>query len=61
MGEALPRSLPEALDALERDEVLLGALGPELVRVFGALKRADCEAYAGAVTDWEWAQHAFHA
>jgi len=58
---ALPRSLPEALDALERDEVLVGALGAELVRVFGALKRAECEAYAGTVTDWEWTQYAFHA
>jgi hypothetical protein len=35
MGEerlaVAPRSLPAALDALERDEVLLGALGAELV------------------------------
>ena len=26
-----------------------------------AVRRAECEAYAGAVTDWEWAHYAFHA
>jgi hypothetical protein len=38
----------------------VGALGADLVGVFGALKRAECEAYAGAVTDREWAHHASH-
>jgi len=35
----LPKSLAEALDALERDEVLLKALGVEFVRSFISMKR----------------------
>jgi hypothetical protein len=38
----------------------VGALGADLVGVCGALTRAECEAYASAVTDWEWAHDAFH-
>ncbi len=49
----LPGSLEEALDELERDEVLKDALGPVLFEVFMRAKRAEIEAFRIAVTDWE--------
>jgi glutamine synthetase len=58
---ALPRSLGEALDALERDEVLVEALGPRLTTVLVALKRRECDRFAATVTDWEWREYAHHA
>jgi glutamine synthetase len=58
---ALPTSLPVALDALEADAVVRGALGGELVRIFAAIKRREAAQYAAAVTDWEWATYAGHA
>jgi glutamine synthetase len=60
----LPQSLDEAVDALARDDVVGGALGPTLLREFCALKRDEAAAYAqgsgvgaqfGAqVSDWEF-------
>ena len=38
----------------------VGALGADPAGVSGAPRRAECEAYAGAVTDREWAHHASH-
>jgi glutamine synthetase len=58
---ALPTSLDRALDALERDDVLLEALGQQLASVLIALKRRECERYASTVTDWEWREYAHHA
>jgi glutamine synthetase len=40
-GAFLPRSLPEALDALEADSVLTAALGPTMTRAYLMLKRAE--------------------
>jgi glutamine synthetase len=58
---ALPASLDDALDALERDEVLIDALGPGLAAVLIALKRRECARYAATVTDWEWREYSHHA
>jgi glutamine synthetase len=60
-SSTLPASLDEALDALERDDVLTGALGPGLVPVLVALKRRESARYAATVTDWEWREYAHHA
>jgi len=50
----LPGTLGEALDALERDEVVQGALGPLLAPQFQATQRAAWDEYLHfAVTDWE--------
>jgi glutamine synthetase len=49
----LPRTLPEALDALERDELVCAALGPEILKHFLAVKRGELEAYNTVVHDWE--------
>jgi glutamine synthetase len=57
----LPASLGDAVAALERDDVLCGALGDRLVAVLAALKRRECARYAATVTDWEWREYARHA
>ena len=49
----LPQSLAEAVDALEADATISGALGDTLTREFVALKRAEHTAYARHVSDWE--------
>jgi glutamine synthetase len=48
----LPQSLPEALDELERDEVILGSLGP-IASEFVRLKRAEWNEFHRQVTAWE--------
>jgi glutamine synthetase len=57
----LPRSLGDALEALERDDVLVEALGAALVAVIVALRRRERDRYAATVTDWEWREYAHHA
>ena len=49
----LPQHLAEAVDALEGDATVCGALGDTLVREFVALKRREHTEYARHVTDWE--------
>jgi glutamine synthetase len=49
----LPGTLAEALDELERDEVILGALGPDIAEAFMRAKRAEWDEYRIQVTSWE--------
>ena len=49
----LPGTLAEALDALEQDEVILGALGPDVAEAFLRAKRAEWDEYRIQVTAWE--------
>lgn len=53
----LPQNLDRALDALEADEVVRGALGPELAAEFIALKRMEWIEYKRHVSDWETARY----
>jgi glutamine synthetase len=46
-----PLTLVEALDALEQDELLVGALGEPLCRAYLAVRRSEAEAYGAADTD----------
>jgi glutamine synthetase len=48
----LPQSLPEALDELERDEVIKAGLGP-IAGEFLRLKRAEWNEFHRQVTTWE--------
>ncbi len=48
-----PPDLNAALDALEADTEFVDAVGSEMVAQFVAVKRAEWERFAGAVTDWE--------
>jgi glutamine synthetase len=49
----LPRKLPEALAALESDELVCAALGPEILKHFLAVKRGELETYDTLVHEWE--------
>ena len=50
---SLPQTLAEAVDALEADATVCGALGDTLAREFIALKRDEHTAYSRHVGDWE--------
>ena len=52
-----PTSLPEALDQLERDQVLLDALGPARAHEFMAVRRAEWDDLGGAPAEREIAAH----
>ena len=54
----LPRSLGEALDALEADEQAAGWLGPALLRAYVTLKRDEIAALAGQEPDSICARYA---
>ena len=49
----LPQSLKEAIDALEADKVVCGALGAELAKEFIDLKRMEWIEYSRHVSEWE--------
>jgi glutamine synthetase len=51
--EFLPRSLPEALQALEADQVVTDALGSTVRSEFLKVKRSELEAYDLHVHPWE--------
>ncbi len=53
----LPRSLGEALDALERDDVLREAMGPVLFKEYVTVKRAEVRAFGGQDLAFELARH----
>src|SRR5262245_24654230 len=53
----LPGSLGDALDALERDEVLRAALGDTLVREYLAVKRSEVRGFAGQDVAFEIEHH----
>jgi glutamine synthetase len=55
--EFLPGSLPEALDALERDPVIRGALGEQYAEYYIRTKRDEWTAHHRMVTDWEREQY----
>jgi glutamine synthetase len=49
----LPGTLAEALDALERDQVVQDALGPTITEAFLRAKRTEWDEYRIQVTNWE--------
>jgi glutamine synthetase len=51
--DLLPRTLSEALDELERDEVILDALGRDYADMYLRAKRAEWERYHNYVSQWE--------
>ena len=52
-AEPLPRSLGEALDALESDRMLADRLGKDFVAYYTSIKRAEITRFSQEVTDWE--------
>jgi glutamine synthetase len=59
-GDGLPRTLERALDALQGDEMLVGALGPEIVEPFVAVKRYEIERHRMHVSEWELDEYLQH-
>lgn len=59
-GAELPKSLDAALDALEADVVIAGALGPPIVDTFLAVKRFEVERHRAWVSDWEIDEYLHH-
>ena len=53
----LPESQAEALDALEADEVLIGALGPVLTQSYLAVRRSEWESYSAGDEAFEQQGH----
>ena len=53
----IPQSLAEALDEFEADEVVQGALGPELAAEFIRVKRSEWVRYHNTVGRWEVDQY----
>jgi glutamine synthetase len=51
--QTLPGSLREALDELERDELVRDTLGPHVFERFMEAKRQEWEDYRLRVTPWE--------
>ena len=49
----LPLSLGEALDELEKDQVIRTALGPQIYETFILAKRLEWDDYRLEVTPWE--------
>ena len=49
----LPGTLGEALDELERDEVIRDALGDHIFEHYVDAKRAEWDEYRTQVSDWE--------
>jgi glutamine synthetase len=49
----IPSTLGEALDALEKDEVVRSALPGDMYRVFMHYKRDEWERFISTVTDWD--------
>ncbi len=56
----LPKSLDTALDALEADPVIAGALGPQIVDTFLAVKRFEVERHRAWVSDWDLDEYLRH-
>jgi glutamine synthetase len=54
----LPTSLAEALDALERDDVLMEALGPVRRTAYLAVKRSEVASFGAHDASFECYQHA---
>lgn len=55
--KSLPRSLWEAIDALEQDEWAKEMLGEEFVRHYTVLRKAEYERFLTHVTDWEYEEY----
>ena len=51
--DELPRDLHEALEMLEKDDVVRDALGPHIYERFVEAKREEWQEYIGQVSEWE--------
>ena len=59
-GAPLLTSLPDALAALEEDELLCETMGAELVSTFKTIKEYELNRFRQWVTDWEFREYTHH-
>jgi glutamine synthetase len=59
-ADALPTSLPAALEALEADRELVEVIGEPFVNMFLAYKRDEIERFNSWITDWEFNEYTYH-
>jgi glutamine synthetase len=59
-GGSVPLSLEGALDALEADEYIRGAIGDAIVTPFVAMKRFEIERHRAWTSDWEVDEYLHH-
>jgi glutamine synthetase len=59
-GGPLPASLSDALDALEANDMLRDAMGPEIVDTFLTIKRFEVDRHRTWVSDWEIDEYLHH-
>ena len=59
-ADALPTSLPAALEALEADRELVEVIGEPFVNLFLAYKRDEIERFNSWITDWEFHEYTYH-
>jgi len=57
--ERLPRTLMDALDELEKDQVLMDALGEHVAKNYIEIKRKECDNYCRSVTQWELEEYLY--
>jgi len=56
-AEPLPKSLIEAIEALDRDAFYRQKPGDRFIDYFVHIKRAECARFLATVTDWEQAEY----
>jgi len=49
----LPASLPEALEALKTDDVMMNAIGPVIAERYIAAREQEIDSYNRQITQWE--------
>jgi glutamine synthetase len=59
-GPTLPTSFPEAIAALEADQVVRKAVGDGLIEIYSLVKRAELDRFRRWVTDWEFTEYSHH-
>ena len=57
LGHPLPTTFAEALQALKDDQVMIDAIGSQLVETFEEIKGAELERFRAWVTDWEFEEY----
>ncbi len=57
LGRVLPTTFHEALAELKGDQVLVDAIGQQLVDTFETIKGAELERFRAWVTDWEFTEY----
>jgi glutamine synthetase len=60
LGDLLPTTLADALAALDADELLVDALGSQLVSTFKTIKEYELDRFNHWVTDWELREYLRH-